>query len=66
MCAHHVHKWSDPLELELQTPRFEPPYECQESNLGPLEELPILLTSDPFLSRVVRTTSNFLTWWKGG
>lgn len=31
------------------TDTYEPPCECWESNMGPLEEQPVLLTTEPFL-----------------
>ena len=42
---------SDPLELELQTPygRAKLPCGCWELNPGPLEEQPVLLTTEPSL-----------------
>jgi hypothetical protein len=32
----------------------EPPYGCKESNPGPLQEQPVLLTSEPSLQPCVR------------
>lgn len=52
---HHMHSWcpqrsgevcvTGPKELDLDG--CEPPYECQEPNLGPLQEQQALLTTEP-------------------
>lgn len=40
----------DPLQVELQTVvNINCGYECWQSNLDPLEELPVLVTAEPAL-----------------
>ena len=40
---------SDLLELELCMDGCEPPYECWDSNSGPVDKQPVLLTAEPSL-----------------